>query len=79
MTLTAIYRPFSELTSPFYINTIFEPTEKKNTTIEWDDGEKANSNLILTEIFPSVHETCYLKVSTFKVSPQLYAKYVNLR
>ena len=29
-------------------------TGKKNTTIEWDDGEKGNSNLILTEIFPPV-------------------------
>ena len=28
------------------------------TTIEWDDGVKGNKNmLILTEIFPSVHET----------------------
>ena len=39
------------------------PTGKKNTAIEWDDGgEKGNSNLILTEIFPLVHETRYLKV-----------------
>ena len=40
------------------------PTGKKNTTIEWDNGGKiANKNkLILTEIFPSVHETWYLKV-----------------
>jgi hypothetical protein len=41
-----------------YLEEIFERhTGKKNTTIEWDDGEKGNSNLILTEIFPSVHET----------------------
>ena len=35
------------------------PTGKKNTTDEWDDGGKiGNKNkLILTEIFPSVHET----------------------
>ena len=39
------------------------PTEKKNTNIEWDDGEKSNKGkLILTEIFQSVHETWYLKV-----------------
>ena len=37
----------------------------KNTAIEWDDGEKGNSNLILTVIFLSVHET-YLKVLVFK-------------
>jgi hypothetical protein len=31
---------------------------KKNTTTEWDDGEKGNKNkLILTEIYPSIHET----------------------
>jgi hypothetical protein len=32
---------------------------QKNTTIEWEDGGKrSNKNeLILTEIFPSVHET----------------------
>ena len=29
----------------------------KNMNIEWDGGEKDNSNLLLTEIFPSVHET----------------------
>ena len=42
------------------------PTGKKNTIIEWDDGGKiGNKNiLILTEIFPSVHETWYLKVMT---------------
>ena len=34
----------------------------KNTTIEWHDGKKGNSNLISSEIFPSVHETWYLKV-----------------
>ena len=34
-------------------------TRKKNATIEWDDGGKiGNKNkLILTEIFPLVHET----------------------
>ena len=36
--------------------------ERKNTIIKWDDGEKTgNKNKsVLTEIFPSVHET-YLK------------------
>ena len=29
----------------------------KNITIEWDDGDKGHSNLILTEIFPTVYET----------------------
>ena len=43
-----------------------ERSTGKNATIEWDDGEKANSNLILTEIFPSVHETWYLKVLKWK-------------
>ena len=40
------------------------PTGKKNTTIEWDDGGKIGdtNKLILTEIFPWVHETWYLKV-----------------
>ena len=38
------------------------PTGKKNTTIEWEDGEKDNSNLILTEVFPLAHETWYIKV-----------------
>ena len=35
------------------------PTSNKNATIEWDDGAKiGNKNkLILTEIFPKVHET----------------------
>ena len=35
------------------------PTEKKNTTIEWDDrGKTGNKNkFILIEIFSSVHET----------------------
>ena len=35
-----------------------DPQERK-TTIEWDDGKIGNNNnnkLILTEIFPSVHE-----------------------
>ena len=32
---------------------------KKKTNI---DGEKGNLNLILTEIFPSMHKTWYLKV-----------------
>ena len=38
---------------------------QKNTTSEWDDGGKiSNTNkLIQTEIFPSVHETLYLKLS----------------
>ena len=35
------------------------PTGKKNTTFEWDDGERGNSNLILTENLPSAHETWY--------------------
>ena len=34
----------------------------KNATIEWEDCEKINSNLNLTEILPSVHETWYIKV-----------------
>ena len=36
----------------------------RKTTVEWDSNEKiGNKNkLILTEIFPSVHERCYLKV-----------------
>ena len=44
-------------------------TGKKNTTIEWDDGGKiGNKNkLILTEIFPSVRETWYLKVFSVNV------------
>ena len=35
------------------------PTGKKNTTIEWNNGVKIGNKhkLILTEIFPSVHET----------------------
>ena len=39
----------------------------KNITIEWDDGEKGNSNLILTEIFPSMHETWYLKAFFLRI------------
>ena len=35
---------------------------KENTTYEWDDGEKIIKINNLTEIFPSVHETWYLKV-----------------
>ena len=35
---------------------------QEKTTIEWEDGEKGNFNLILTEIFPSVRETWHLKV-----------------
>ena len=31
--------------------------ERKNTIIEWDNGEKGNLNLIVTKILPSVHET----------------------
>ena len=40
------------------------PTGKKNKTIDWDDGGKIGNKkkLILTEFFPSVHETWYLKV-----------------
>ena len=41
------------------------PTGKKHTTVGWDDGGKIgkHNKLILTEIFPSVHETFYLKES----------------
>ena len=34
----------------------------KKTTIDWYDGEKGNSNLILTKIFPSVREMWQLKI-----------------
>ena len=39
------------------------PTGNKNITIKWNDGGKiGNKNkLILTETFPSVHETWYYK------------------
>ena len=42
-----------------YVENVMRPTGKKNTTIEWHDGGKiSNKNkLILTEIFPSVHQT----------------------
>ena len=40
------------------------PTGKKNIPIEWEDGGIIGnkSELILAEVFPSVHETWYLKV-----------------
>ena len=53
-------RPTHKLFKVFFF--FLSCTRKKNTTIEWDDGEKGNSNLILTEIFPSVHETWYFEV-----------------
>ena len=45
------------------------PTGKKKTTTEWDDGGKINNKnkLILTDIFPLVHETWYLETLTFYV------------
>ena len=38
--------------------------QERKITIEWDDGGKIDNKnkLILTEIFPSMHETRYLKV-----------------
>ena len=41
------------------------PTGKKNTTIEWDDGEKGNSNLILNGI-PLKHEIILKYVIKYK-------------
>ena len=54
---------------PFVVNATFS-IGKKNTTIEWEDGGKIDNEnkLILTEIFPSMHET-YFKVLTPKLYP----------
>ena len=49
----------ADIISLFSVNNDFE-----NSTCKWDDGGTID-NIILTEIFPPVHVTCYLKLLAF--------------